>query len=135
MKSFFESAPFPLVIGLSVVGLLVNAGIVLALYSDRRQRLTAAKAFVLGGAWLIPLGIIRGNSMKEIVILYVDVLILAALVFVGFWSDVKLLAPRLAAGEKNVPRIPESRARRVVFSAVGVIALVIVLEVLPIWPF
>ncbi|MEV4615929.1 hypothetical protein AB0K43_25550 [Kitasatospora sp. NPDC049258] len=135
MKSFIESAPFPLVIGLSVAGLLLNAGLVFVLCPSRKQRLTAAMGFVLGGVWIIPVGVLRGDSAKHIVVLYADALLLVALILIGLRADVRRVSVARAAGDRDIPPIPEARGRRVVYASMGLVVLVILLEYLPIWPF
>jgi hypothetical protein len=76
---------------------------------------------------------LKGNSGRHILLLYSDAMLALCSLMLFLREDIPGYMESKARGEKNIEPPSEARARVAVFATVGVGALLLLLEYLPVW--
>ncbi|MFF2147978.1 hypothetical protein [Kitasatospora sp. NPDC058190] len=130
--SFIEAAPVLLLDVLGIGSLVLVIAFLLLLFRDRTIRTRILSSIVLGTGWLLVVGMVKGNSARHVLVLYVDTMLALAVMLLSGWSHIKEAGLREAGGEPA--REPDRwRVRLIACAGLGTVVALLGLEYLPIW--
>ncbi|OKJ08244.1 hypothetical protein AMK19_19695 [Kitasatospora sp. CB01950] len=134
--TLIDSPPIPLVLFLLAVGYLLNVAVVFHVYGLRKNRRTALIGLAVMPLLAVPFGGIRSTGIPTSLLLAADGLLAFPLLFWMLRHDIAEVERSGRPAPAPRDRSPEARRRggRAAFAMVGLVAVLVGLEYLPILP-
>lgn len=132
-QSAFEALPSSAAVTLAAVSLILVLAISFYLYTDLKTRARVVLGLLLGTGWIIPVAALKGSSAQHVLLLYSDAMLALCSLMLFLREDIRDYMESKARGETNIEPPSEARARVAVFATVGIGALLLLVEYLPVW--